>query len=78
MRSFDKNFVVFCFDVDLYADFDFFKKFIEKKYIWLSIVVVARYNVDRPMLVERMMLIEVRLVEKIYVRVFAFFRVMTS
>ena len=78
MRSLDKNFVTFCFGVDLYTNFDFFKSFIKKKYIRLSIVVVARYNVNKSMLIKRIMLIEVRLIKRIYVRVFAFFRVMTS
>ena len=78
MRPLDENFVALCFDVDLFTDFDLFKSFIKKEYIRLSIVVVARYNVNRSMLVERMMLIEVRLIKRIYVRVLAFFRVMAS
>ena len=78
MRLFNKNFVTFCFDVDLYADFDFFKSFIKKKYIRLSIVVVARYNINKLMLIKRIMLIEIRLIKKIYVRVLAFFKIITS
>ena len=73
MRPLDENFVVFCFDVDLHADFSFFKSVIEKEYILLNIVV--DYDVNRSMLIERVMLIGVRLVKKIYVKIqYAFSR----
>ena len=51
MRSFDKYFEIFCFDVDLYVNFDFFENVIKKKYISLNIVVVIDHDVNKSMLI---------------------------